>query len=98
MASILGKVWTIYDATEESPFQSGDEVEITKDAKVKFGTKEWPGQYLEVKDKVVVASVIGEYWEFTGSETLNGKLTMYGLRWSSTLPDAMGTWVSDPQG
>ena len=98
MASILGKVWTIYDATEESPFQPGDKVEITQEAKVKLGEKEWQGQYLEAKDKVVVASATSEYWEFTGSETLVGKLTMYGLRWSSTLPDAMATWVCDPQG
>lgn len=103
MSSILGRTWVIYDATEESPFQAGDQVEITPDAKVKYKGQEWQGTYNPDKNQVIATPDKSEHWEFVGSEAVEltaaeKKFTMFGFSWTSTVPDALGSWVSDPQG
>lgn len=103
MSSILGRTWVIYDATEESPFKEGDSVELTSDGKVKYKGQEWQGTYNPDKNKLVVAPLDSEHWEFVGSEIVElaaaeKKFTMFGFCWTSTVPDALGSWVSDPQG
>jgi hypothetical protein len=104
MASILGTVWTIQRVTLHTPFPEGAEVEITSEGDVRFGGQEWKGEYDAAKNKVTVVPETGLQWEFVASEEKQigdepGKyFTMYGCSWTATKPDAMGSWVSDPQG
>jgi hypothetical protein len=107
MATILGKTWTIRANTATSPFKIDQLVEITSDTPPKVihwdvgGSKklgEWGGTDISAKDKVVVTPTPGVRWEFVGSEAQDKKQVIYGMIWTKTVPDAMGSWVSDPQG
>ena len=103
MPSILGRTWKIYDGTKESPFTSGMTVELIQvkegdpQVVVKSGSNVWPGTYIAAEDKVVVEVTAATHWEFVGSELVKGNYIMYGSSWTTTAPDAMGAWVSDPQ-
>lgn len=112
MASILG-TWTIRTVTENTPlntpFQRGTVVEITRDAItqeaiVKFGVTELRGSHDTGRNRVTVNPSLDEHWEFAASETREigdppeKFFVMYGCSWKMTKPDAMGSWVSDPQG
>lgn len=104
MPSILGRTWTIYDGTKSSPFAAGMKVEFVlvkegePSVEVKSGGQSWPGTYIAEQDKVVVEVNASTHWEFVGSKLVNDNFIMHGSSWITSAPDAMGAWVSDPQG
>jgi hypothetical protein len=98
MRSILGRTWKINEASPSSPFQAGDEVVITTKAEVIARGRLWQGEYDEARDAVTVQPKESERWELVGSGMVGEQFTLVGLRWEGTKPDALGTWVADPQG
>jgi len=101
---ITGRTWTIIKATKESDFQPPNMVTISEpigippSVTVTYQGKEWTGPYDPVCDKAVVEPHESMRWEFVGSGLKDGKFTLYGLCWTTTVPDAMAVWVCDPQG
>lgn len=103
---IVGRSWIIRDATEYSPFTPSNPGEpkpvsisepVGEAVTVTYEGESWKGTYDSVKDKVVVDPDPSTHWELTGSAIVDDRLTMYGMGWTTTVPDAMAAWVSDPQ-
>ena len=106
---LLGTTWTVTDATGESPFgmndtlkitvKSGSSVDVAHFNSVTSRTTTYTGTHESTRDRVKVERAMDEYWEFMLSSPFSSssKTTLYGIRWKDSSPDAMGTWVCDPQ-
>ena len=105
---LLGTTWKVTDATGESPFgiddtltitvKSGSSVNVAHYNSATTTTATYTGTYESAKDKVKVPKALDEYWEFMLSAQFStSKTTLYGIRWKDSSPDAMGSWVCDPQ-
>ena len=98
MLSILGRIWIIKEASPSSRFKEEERVEITTKAEVIVGEDVWQGEYDEARNAVTVQAWDSERWELVGSGQVGSKFTLFGFSWDTTKPDALGTWVADPQG
>jgi hypothetical protein len=100
---ITGRTWTVAAATQESPFAPAGRVAISEpfgaqpQVIVTYLKYEWTGDYDPVLDKVVITPSDSTHWELVGSGEVNERFTMYGMSWTTTVPDAMASWVAEPQ-
>lgn len=105
--TITGRTWEIRKATEHSPFEVEDQVEISEPSLGTVTVRLWRNgelidewsevPYDESKDKVVI-TMDAVRRELVGSEEFFSRLTMYGMSWLVTpAPDVMAAWVADPQ-
>ncbi|HEX6863095.1 MAG TPA: hypothetical protein VF414_09790 [Thermoanaerobaculia bacterium] len=84
--------------------KSGSSVNVAHFNNLTSSTTNYTGTHDSTRDMVTV-DVGGEHWELilskTKTVTENGgpvqKNALYGMSWTNTGPDAMGSWVCDPQ-
>lgn len=99
MHSILDRIWVIREVSPSSRFKEQERVEITTKAEVIVGGELWQGVYDETRNTVTVQPSDSERWELVGSGQVGSQFTLFGFSWGAdTTPDALGTWVADPQG